>query len=76
MEDYQKRVVEEQEALNTKIEALTKFCKEGTSPYKNLIPAEKADLKTQLSAMNVYSQTLGRRIERFPAPEAPKQTEE
>lgn len=75
MENYQERVIEEKKALDTKIEALTKFCKEGTAPYKNLIPAEKADLTTQLSAMNIYSQALGRRIERFPTPEETK-TEE
>lgn len=72
MEDYQKRVIAEKEILDANIEKLTKFCTEGTKPYKNLIPAEKADLKTQLSAMNVYSKALERRIARFPKEETTK----
>ena len=77
MEDYQKRVVEEKAALDNKIVALQKFTTEGSLAYRNGVKAEKSDLATQLSAMNIYSQALGRRIERFPAPEAaPVETEE
>lgn len=70
MEDYQTRVVEEKEALDTKIAALQKFTTEGSLAYRNAIKTEKSDMATQLSAMTIYSQALGRRIERFPAPEA------
>jgi len=68
MEKFQERALAEKEELDVKIEALEKFIVEDAAHYKNLIPAEKADLKTQLSAMNIYSQALERRISRFPQP--------
>jgi len=76
LEGYQKRVITEKEALDSKIEALTAFLTGDSQTYKNLIKDEKADMKTQLSAMTIYSQALGRRIERFPAPAEPTKTEE
>lgn len=68
MEDYQLRVIEEKEHLDVKRELLTKFVTIKPDTYINLEVGEKNDLKTQLSAMEVYSQALGRRIARFPAP--------
>lgn len=65
MEDYQLRVMEEKEQLDTKMEALNKFITGKSKNYTNLPKDEKADLKTQYSAMQVYSQALERRINRF-----------
>lgn len=67
MEEYQKRVIAEKISLDNKTALLKKFVKDKSDAYINLVKDEKNDLTTQLSAMQVYSQALERRIARFPA---------
>lgn len=65
MLEYQKRVVDEKDELDMKIEALQKFI---TSSGVNVVDfREQERLLLQLGAMTEYSTILGRRIIAFPA---------
>ena len=65
MLEYQKRVVDEKDELDMKIEALQKFI---TSSGVNVVDfREQERLLLQLGAMTEYSTILGRMIIAFPA---------
>ena len=65
MEDYQKRVLEEQADLEGKIQRLDAFM---VSPAYSSIPAGDAHmLNKQYAAMRKYKDVLAERIARFPA---------
>jgi hypothetical protein len=61
MKDYQERVVNEQNALDEKIEKLTEFL--ATPRTTCLIELERLD--RQLRIMREYSRVLGERITNF-----------
>lgn len=63
MEPHQQRVVDEKEALDTKISALGNFI--AGDFYKSLPHAEQIRLNIQLTHMQAYSQVLGERISAF-----------
>jgi len=67
MEQYQKRVVEEKEALDEKIAKLGEFVDSNT--FHRIDGAEQTRLSTQLKIMRSYSSILGDRINNFPADE-------
>jgi hypothetical protein len=73
MRPHEDRVVEEQQQLDTKIEALEKFIQ---SPAPGHFPAldgaEQRRLRAQLTAMRTYSDILGERIAAFPPYVEPK----
>lgn len=60
---YQQRVVEELEALKTKIDSLTVFTT--TRTFAELSASERNLLSTQLSAMKTYGYVLELRIAKF-----------
>lgn len=62
MEDYQVRVVEEADELDTKISKLESFLR--TPPINVNIP-ELERLKRQVDAMRLYSYILHNRIKHF-----------
>lgn len=64
MEDYQLRMVDEQESLNDKIDKLTKFIYQ--NPIFGTLPKEeREDMKRQLKGMRIYNDSLASRINRF-----------
>ena len=63
MEDYQKRVVEEVQSLNEKIQKLIAFI--DTETFKLMAPEDSEILTEQLEHMKKYSSVLEERIERF-----------
>lgn len=64
MEDYQLRMVDEQESLNDKINKLMKFINH--NPIFNTLPKdERDDMKRQLKGMRIYNDSLVSRINRF-----------
>lgn len=71
---YQQRVLDEQEALQKKLDALQAFMNTVPSKFAELPPGERFDLKDQCTAMWNYNVALLRRIKgfRIPAP-APAQ---
>jgi len=64
MQDFQKRVVEEKEALDEKARALSNFIGNG-GMIESLDPEEQERLKEQNDIMWQYSEILGKRIEAF-----------
>jgi len=62
MQDFQKRVVDEQSDLSDKIERLAKFLNEGVI---KLDPDEQARLISQLNYMRQYEGILRERIAAF-----------
>lgn len=65
MEPYQKRVVEEKEALDEKITKLSDFS--NGSIFPTLPEDEQERLKRQFNIMRDYAAVLGDRINAFPA---------
>lgn len=63
MEDFQQRVVEEREELETKMAKLSDFMHGDT--YTELSATDQGLLMVQLVAMQNYSDALFRRIELF-----------
>lgn len=64
MSDWKSRVVEEKEALDTKVKALSEFI--GLSPaFLELPPTDQELMKEQNDVMWLYSEILGKRLERF-----------
>lgn len=63
MEEYQKRVVEEKQALDEKRQALFNFMTTGT--FRVLDQAEKDRMRIQHSIMGLYSEVLHQRIAAF-----------
>lgn len=63
MEDFQQRVVEEKEELETKMEKLSDFMHGDT--YAELSATDQGLLMVQLVAMQNYSDALSRRMELF-----------
>ena len=64
MKAYQERVVNEQNALDEKIELLTEFLKD-TSSRQIVCPIELERMDRQLDLMVKYSAVLGERIKNF-----------
>ena len=64
MEDYQKRVVEEQKELNKKLDKLTVFVEE-SEVYPLLDKDERDRLLSQLAYMEGYNAVLLERINVF-----------
>jgi hypothetical protein len=64
MKEYQERVVNEQNALDEKIELLTEFLKD-TNSRQIVCPIELERMDRQLELMVKYSAVLGERIENF-----------
>jgi hypothetical protein len=60
---YQQRVVEEKQALDTRLDALNRFMH--TESFRNLLKDERDRLVRQQNAMADYSQILAERIEGF-----------
>lgn len=66
---HQLRVIQEQEELIAKRDALTTFIlREDNELFKSLSVREQSLLEAQRSAMNAYSEILGKRIEEFGEP--------
>jgi hypothetical protein len=63
MEDFQKRVVEEKDALVEKMNKLDPFL--STPTYANLPPDEQSRLSRQYLIMQLYAQVLEERISAF-----------
>jgi hypothetical protein len=63
MSDYQERVLSEQKELIDKLEKLDVFMNSET--FSTLSAIDQSLLMVQHSAMENYSDTLDRRIERF-----------
>jgi|SoimicMinimDraft_2_1059730.scaffolds.fasta_scaffold128341_1 hypothetical protein len=64
MKAYQERVVNEQNALDEKIELLTEFLKD-TNSRQIVCPIELERMDRQLDLMVKYSAVLGERIKNF-----------
>lgn len=64
MASWQERVIEEKRNLDKNIEALRAFVFDGRK-MGQLHPLDKGHLLDQLNAMSLYSNALGRRINRF-----------
>ena len=62
-EDYQKKVTEEKEALDEKLDALRVFS--GTQAFHDLSTGHQTLLMQQESVMGKYSHILGDRIKLF-----------
>ena len=65
MEDYQKRVIEEADELDNKIEKLETFLLNPSSYIKITELPELGRLKRQADAMRLYSYILHNRIKHF-----------
>ncbi len=63
MEDYQERVIDEQEELSNRVERLSDFI--GSTGYRDLEKQDRGLLGVQLIAMNEYNAVLLQRIARF-----------
>lgn len=63
MQDFQKRVVDEQVELDGKIRKLVDFMHGDI--YASLPAIDQGLMMVQLDHMRMYSEALGRRIERF-----------
>lgn len=63
MEDWKKRVIEEEKELNEKIVKLSNFG--NTDTFKNLDITDKFLLERQYQVMKDYDSILKSRIERF-----------
>ena len=63
MQPHEQRAVDEKNDLDKKIEKLRAFV--GNDIYSRLDKDEQVDLRLQLSQMQLYSDTLKRRINRF-----------
>ena len=61
---HQQRVIDEQAALDIKVNALNSFI-DHNEIYLSLPLAEREDLRNQLIKMQEYSSILGSRISRF-----------
>lgn len=64
MDNWQKRVVEEKQQLQTKLTKLGQFLDSGA--FKDLLPEDQRLLLEQEKFMWGYLTTLGKRIARFP----------
>ena len=63
MQPHQKRVVEEKEELDSKLEKLGDFC--NTPIFHSLDSAEQSRLNRQYLIMELYAQVLSERIAAF-----------
>ena len=64
MEDYQQRVVDEKNELDTKAKALSEFIGNGVT-FEAIDPEEQERMKLQNDIMWQYSEVLGARIAVF-----------
>lgn len=65
MKDFQKRVIEEKEELDSKIKKLQNFIEEDGDIWNSLNLYEQSDLVDQLEYMKGYTEILQQRINRF-----------
>ena len=65
MEDYQQRVVDEKNELDTKAKALSEFIGD-SDVFETIAPDEQERMKLQSDIMWQYSEILGARIAAFP----------
>jgi len=63
MKPHEKRIIEEQNQLDKKIEELTAFI--ATDASSELPKSDRDKLTLQLEAMEMYSEILGQRIYAF-----------
>lgn len=64
MEDRQRRVVDERDALNAKIESLSSFIRENPA-FRLLSPTERGLMRRQCAVMRDYRSILDERIKHF-----------
>jgi len=66
MQPHEERVVIEKQELDEKLAKLKAFCFDPGSPvFRALTPVDRDLLEDQYTAMEQYSQILGKRISRF-----------
>lgn len=63
MKAHEKRIVDEQQELSKKLEALTTFI--GSKKFEDLEPRDRSLLRAQSRHMRQYCRVLGQRIKRF-----------
>jgi hypothetical protein len=65
MQPHEERVVSEKKELDEKLSKLKEFCFGGGKIFSTLHPTDRDLLEDQYTAMDQYSQILGKRIARF-----------